>query len=96
MWLLVAVGVTHAVGLVGVGMVLLSSSHPKWFGWSLIGVSAPSAVISIILGITSRFSLIIPIVFFSVALAVWSIIVGVAMLWRDTTMSRRDLTHAEV
>lgn len=80
--ILTVAGVTHSLGLVGVGLNLLSSQYPKWFGWSLIAVSAPPAIISISLGITSRFSLIIPLVYFSVALALWSIVIGITTLRR--------------
>ncbi len=82
--ILTVAGVAYSLGLVGVGLNLLSSPYPKWFGWSLIAVAAPPAIISIVLGITSRFSLINPIVYFSVAFALWSIIVSVVMLRRSS------------
>ncbi len=80
--ILTVAGVTHSLGLVGVGLNSLSSPQSKWVGWSLIGVSAPAALVSIALGITSRFSLVNVIVYFSVALALWSVVVGVAVLRR--------------
>ncbi len=83
--ILTVAGVIHSLGLVGVGLNALSSPRPKWVGWSLIGVSAPPALISIILGITSTFGLVNLIVYFSVALALWSVVVGVVMLRQTTT-----------
>ncbi len=80
--ILAVAGVTYWLSLVGVGLNVLSSPYPKWYGWSLIGVSAPPAAASILLGITSTFILINIIVLFSVALALWSLIVGFALLRR--------------